>query len=105
VSTWDDRDGIKAFAGEDIGKAKADFPNLTQEKSEKGKRHPLMHRQIMMFKAWLRGIHRHCSRLQRYIDEFCYRFNRLKYPNNMFHNFVKMMIGSRPLYFQKSWNV
>jgi len=35
--------------------SKADFPNLKQEKSDKGKRHPLMHRQIMMFKAWLRG--------------------------------------------------
>jgi hypothetical protein len=34
---------------------KKDFPNLEQEKSDKGKRHPLMHRQVMMFKAWLRG--------------------------------------------------
>jgi len=47
-----------------------------------------LHRQIMMFKAWLRGIHHHCSRLHSYIDEFCYRFNRLKYPDSMFHNLV-----------------
>lgn len=85
--------------------SKADFLNLKQEKSDKGKRHPLMHRQIMMFKAWLRGIHHHCSHLQRYIDEFCYRFNRLKYPDNMFHNLVKTMIGNGPLYLQKSWIV
>jgi len=83
--------------------SKADFPNLKQEKSEKGKRHPLMHRQIMMFKAWLRGIHHHCDHLQRYIDEFCYRFNRLKHPDNMFHNLIKTMIGNGPLYLQKSW--
>ncbi|WP_408733654.1 transposase [Mucilaginibacter sp.] len=78
---------------------------MKQEKSDKGKRHPLMHRQIMMFKAWLRGIHHHCSHLQRYFDEFCYRFNRLKYLDNMFHNLVKTMIGNGPIYLQKSWIV
>jgi ISXO2-like transposase domain len=82
---------------------KKDFPNLKQEKSNKGKRHPFMHRQIMMFKAWLRGIHHHCSYLQSYIDEFCYRFNRLKYPDHMFHNLVKTMIATEPIYLQKSW--
>lgn len=82
---------------------KKNFPNLEQEKSDKGKRHPLMHRQIMMFKAWLRGIHHHCSHLQRYIDEFCYRFNRLKYPGSIFHNLLKTMIDNEPIYLQKSW--
>jgi hypothetical protein len=85
--------------------SKTDFPNLKQEKSDKGQRHPLMHRQIMMFKAWLRGIHHHCEHLQRYIDEFCYRFNRLKYPHNIFHNLIKTMIGNPPVYLQKSWIV
>ena len=83
--------------------SKANFPNLKQEKSDKGKRHPLMHRQIMIFKAWLRGIHYHCDHLQRYIDEFCYRYNCLKYPETLFHNVVKTMIGAAPLYLQKSW--
>jgi hypothetical protein len=82
---------------------KMGFPNLKQEKSDKGKRHPLMHRQIMMFKVWLRGIHHHCSHLQRYIDEFCYRFNRLKYPDSMFHDLIKRMIATEPIYLQKSW--
>lgn len=84
---------------------KTDFPNLKQEKSDKGKRFPLTHRQIMMFKAWLRGIHHHCKQLQRYIDEFCYRFNRLKYPNNTFHNLIKTMITTPPLYLKNSWVV
>lgn len=84
---------------------KKDFPNLKQENSNKGKGFPLMHRQIMMFKAWLRGIHHHCSHLQSYLDEFCYRFNRLKYPHNMFHNLIKAMVGSVPLTLQKSWIV
>lgn len=78
------------------------FPNLKQEKSHKGKGFPLMHRQIMMFKAWLRGIHHRCIHLQRYLDEFCYRFNRLKYPDNLFHNLIKAMVWNVPLIWQKS---
>lgn len=84
---------------------KKDFANLKQENSEKGKGFPLLHRQIMVFKAWLRGIHHHCSHLQRYLDEFCYRFNRLKYPDSMFHNLVKAMVRCVPLTLQKSWIV
>lgn len=84
---------------------KKDFANLKQKNSEKGKGFPLLHRQIMVFKAWLRGIHHHCSHLQRYLDEFCYRFNRLKYPDSMFHNLVKAMVRCVPLTLQKSWIV
>lgn len=84
---------------------KKEFANLKQENSDKGKGFPLLHRQIMMFKAWLRGIHHHCSHLQRYLDEFCYRFNRLKYPETMFHNLVKAMMGHGPLTLQKSWMI
>lgn len=84
---------------------KTDFPNLKQENSEKGKGLPLMHRQIMMFKTWLRGIHHHCSHLQRYLDEFCYRFNRLKYPDSMFHNLIRAMVCNMPITSQKSWMV
>lgn len=83
---------------------KKDFPNLKQENSDKGKGFPLMHRQIMMFKTWLRGIHHHCSHLQRYLDEFCYRFNRLKYPDSLFHNLIKAMVRNAPLNSQISWN-
>lgn len=36
----------------------SEFPKLTREKSEKkGKNFPQLHRSIMMFKAWLRGVH------------------------------------------------
>lgn len=82
---------------------KDSFPNLKQEKSDKGKGFPLMHRQIMMFKAWLRGIHHHCTHLQRYLDEFCYRFNRLKYPKRGFHNLITAMVRNVPLNSQKVW--
>lgn len=80
---------------------KKDFPNMIQENSGKGKRFPLMHRQIMMFKGWLRGIHHHCKLLQTYLDEYCYKFNRLKYPDKMFHNLIASMVVNPPMSFLK----
>lgn len=74
------------------------YPGIQQEKSAKGKSFPLMHRQIMMFKAWLRGTHHHCTNLQNYIDEFCYRFNRLNYQNTIFHRIIERMVASPPVY-------
>lgn len=80
---------------------KNDYPGLVQEKSEKGKTFPLMHRQIMMIKAWLRGIHHHCKHLQAYLDEFNYRFNRLKYMDTIFHNLIIRMMEHPPTIYQK----
>lgn len=68
---------------------KKSYKNLVQVNSEKGVNFPQMHRQIMMFKSWLRGIHHHCIHLQRYLDEFCYRFNRIKYPQTLFHKIME----------------
>ena len=54
-----------------------EFPNLKQEKSEKkGKNFKELHRTILMFKAWLRGVDHSVRYLQSYIDEYTYRFNR-----------------------------
>ena len=75
---------------------KKDYPNLVQEKSEGGKNFRYMHRQIMMFKGWLRGIHHRCKHLQAYLNEFCYRFNRLKHPNTIFHNLIVRMVNHQP---------
>ena len=61
----------------------------------------LFHRQVMMFKSWLRGIHHHCKHLQGYLDEFCYRFNRIKYPETLFHKLVERMVFQQPLFYQK----
>ena len=69
-----------------------DYPNLRQEKSNGGKNFQFIHRQIMMFKGWLRGVHHHCSHLQGYLNEFCYRFNRLKHPKSLFHNLIARMV-------------
>lgn len=71
------------------------FVNLKQVKSKNGKNFQLMHRQIMMFKGWLRGIHHRCQDLQAYLDEYCYRYNRAIYPSTLFHRLMeKMMIHS-----------
>lgn len=80
------------------------FLNLIQEKSNNGKTHRLVHRQIMMFKAWLRGIHHRCRHLQDYLNEYCYRFNRLKHTKNIFHNLIKRMIIAPPIIFQRTCN-
>ena len=89
-------DGWKGYAS-----LKGRYPGIKQEASAKGKAFPLIHRQIMMFKAWLRGIHHHCKHLQKYLDEFCYRFNRLKYPDTLFHRLIERMVFTQPLFYQK----
>jgi hypothetical protein len=54
-----------------------DFPKLQQVKSvKKGKNFQEVHRTIMMFKAWLRGVHHSVKYLQAYVDEYTYRFNQ-----------------------------
>lgn len=76
---------------------KNDFPNLRQVGSgKKGKNFPDLHRTIMNFKGWLRGIHHHVDYLQEYIDEYCYRFNRSFMTNGIFDNLLKRMVAAKP---------
>lgn len=79
---------------------KEDFPNLVQEPSKNGEKFPLIHRQIMMIKAWLRGVHHHCKHLQAYLDEFNYRFNRLKHLDTIFHKLILRMMEHPPKIYQ-----
>lgn len=74
-----------------------DFPNLEQvESGKKGGNFPDLHRVIMGFKGWLRGIHHHTEHLQAYINEYTYRFNRSFMKENIFDNLLKRMIYSAP---------
>lgn len=78
------------------------YGNMTAEPSGgKGKSFPLMHRQIMMIKGWLRGIHHQCKHLQAYLNEFNYRFNRLKHPNTIFHKLIVRLMEHPPTIYQK----
>ena len=70
---------------------------MDQIKSKNGKNFPFIHRQIMMFKAWLRGIYHHCMHLQNYLDEFCYRFNRLRHIDTIFNNLIVRMVNTNPV--------
>lgn len=65
---------------------KKDYPNLTQVPSDKGNNFPQLHIHIMNIKGWLRGIHHHCSkeRLQGYLDEYHFRFNRRAFKDTIF---------------------
>jgi hypothetical protein len=51
---------------------------ITQTLSNKGERMKMLHTHIINLKGWLRGIHHKCSkgRLQYYLDEYHFRFNR-----------------------------
>jgi hypothetical protein len=75
----------------------ADFPKLTQVPSgKKGENFPDLHRAIMGFKGWLRGIHHHAEHLQAYIDEYTYRFNRNFMKKGLFENLINRMINEKP---------
>jgi transposase-like protein len=76
------------------------FPSLEQEGSDKGKNFPHLHRQIMMFKSWLRGIHHRCKHLQAYLNEYVYRANRLKSFDTIFHNIVSRMMAHPPMFYK-----
>ncbi|MDB5262728.1 MAG: hypothetical protein JWQ14_2009 [Adhaeribacter sp.] len=57
---WACTDGWTGYKG-----LVARYPQLTREKSEeKGKNFSQLHRNIMMFKAWLRGVHHSVRYLQ-----------------------------------------
>lgn len=90
-------DGWRGYTG-----AKTQFTNLVQEKSiSKGKNFRDMHRVIMGFKGWLRGMHHSVKNLQAYIDEYCYRFNRHKMNGDIFENLLNRMVIAKP-YLNKS---
>lgn len=81
---------------------KKDFPNLIQDKSgTKGENFREMHRAIMMFKAWLRGVHHSVKNLQAYVDEYTYRFNRSFMKENIFDNLLDRMMKTQPAPYKK----
>jgi len=77
---------------------KKDYPNLTQVPSDKGNNFPQLHIHIMNIKGWLRGIHHHCSkeRLQGYLDEYHFRFNRRAFKDTIFDVLIRRMVFYEP---------
>lgn len=70
--------------------------HLTQIYSNHGDNFPLMHRFIMGLKSWIRGIHHRVKYLQKYLNEYTYRFNRHLYKDILFHNLTKRLIAHPP---------
>ena len=79
---------------------KTKFKNLKQVASDSGRNFPMMHRFIMNFKSWLRGIHHSVSSLQDYINEYTYRFNRHYMQKNIFDNLLLRMIKHEPVQYK-----
>lgn len=77
---------------------KKDYKNLKQIPSDEGRNFPDLHIHIMNLKGWLRGIHHHCSkeRLQGYLDEYHYRYNRRNNMDTIFQKLIERMVKNNP---------
>jgi len=78
---------------------KEGFPNLSQILSNKGKNFKMLHIQIRNFKNWLRGVHSYCGRenLQKYIDEYFYRFNRRNHRASILDKLIERCVDCSPM--------
>ena len=73
--------------------------NIIQKLSKMGKGFPKLHTHIMNIKSWLRGIHHKCdsSRLQNYLDEFHFRFNRRSFLDSILEKLLEKAISHQPI--------
>lgn len=79
-----------------------DFPNIKHIPSgKKGENFPEIHRVIMGFKGWLRGMHHQVEHLQAYLDEYSYRFNRSNMKTGIFENLMRRMVQSKPIFIKQ----
>lgn len=72
---------------------------IEQKLSAKGKGFPELHTHIMNIKSWLRGIHHKCKgeRLQQYMDEFHFRFNRRCFLNTILDKLIIRAMDMNPI--------
>jgi hypothetical protein len=78
---------------------KTEFMKLEQVASDDGKNFKDIHIHIMNIKSWLRGIHHHCSkeRIQGYLDEYHFRYNRRRKMGAIFDTLIKRMVKNDPI--------
>lgn len=79
---------------------KKEFKKLKQKKSKQGKNFDPLHRYIMGFKGWLRGIHHSVDHLQAYINEYNYRYNRHFMNGDIFENLMVRMVEHKPAFYK-----
>jgi len=72
--------------------------NIETVLSNKGQSLEELHKQIMQFKNWLRGIHHKCSKqhLFAYADEYVFRFNRRNNRKAIFQKVIHKMMNQIP---------
>jgi hypothetical protein len=78
---------------------KKSYPNMEHIKSDSWNNFPDIRIHIMNLKGWLRGIHHHCSkeRLQGYLDEYHFRYNRRNNMDTIFDTLIKRMVVNEPV--------
>ena len=78
---------------------KSDFKKLEQVASDDGRNFKDIHIHIMNIKGWLRGIHHHCSkeRMQGYLNEYHFRYNRRQTMGSIFDLLIRRMIKNEPV--------
>ena len=83
---------------------KSEYPNLKQLPSKEGENFPDLHIHIMNLKGWLRGIHHHCSedRLQGYLDEYHFRYNRRNSMSLIFDTLIQRMVKNEHVRLNKT---
>lgn len=76
---------------------------IEQTLSDKGKGFPELHIHIMNIKGWLRGIHHKCkgNRLQQYLDEFHFRFNRRGFLGSILNKLILKAVQLEPIPYSK----
>lgn len=79
---------------------KNSYKRLEQVESGGGKNFSQLHTHIMRVKAWLRGVHHHCSErhIQGYLDEFHFRFNRRGFMDSILDKLLMRMVAAPPLF-------
>jgi len=72
---------------------------IEQIKSKGGENFKELNNLVMLVKGWIRGIHHHVSKehMQKYLDEFFFRFNRKTFPKASFDRLIRNFMLSKPL--------
>lgn len=89
---------IRADKHKSYESMKNEIENLETIASEKGDNFEELHKQIMLFKNWLRGIHHKCSKqhLHAYMDEYKYRFNKRNMRAWIFNDLIGRLMQQPP---------
>ena len=78
------------------------YPGLYQEHSGyQGSNFKLLHRVIMMLKNTQRGVHHAVIRLQGYVDEYVYRFNKRSLGGYMLDDLLGKMVDELPITYKQ----